>query len=83
MTIFAGLAEFERKQTLQRQAEGIAIAKAQGKYKGRKRISADTAAFKEQYKEWKSGKKTARAAMTALGMKPNTFYRRVKEYENR
>ena len=83
MTIFAGLAEFERKQTLQRQAEGIALAKAQGKYKGRKRIATDTAVFNEQYKEWKSGNKTARAAMAALGMKPNTFYRRVKEYENR
>lgn len=27
-TIFAGLAQFEREQLLQRQAEGIAIAKA-------------------------------------------------------
>ena len=33
LTIFAGLFQFERECTLQRQAEGIAIAKAEGKYK--------------------------------------------------
>lgn len=37
LTIFAGLAEFERDIMLQRQREGIAIAKAAGKYKGRAR----------------------------------------------
>lgn len=35
LTIFAGLAEFERDIMLQRQREGIALAKAAGKYKGR------------------------------------------------
>ncbi|WP_027397949.1 recombinase family protein [Anaerovibrio lipolyticus] len=35
LTVFAALAEFEREIMLQRQREGIAIAKAQGKYKGR------------------------------------------------
>ena len=38
LTIFAGLSQFERECALQRQAEGIAIAKAEGKYKGRKPI---------------------------------------------
>ena len=37
-TIFSGLAQFERENMLQRQQEGIAIAKAQNKYKGRKPI---------------------------------------------
>ena len=41
MTIFAGIAQFEREQLLQRQREGIAIAKEQGKYKGRQRIAID------------------------------------------
>lgn len=35
ITIFAGLAQFERELMLQRQREGIAVAKAKGKYKGR------------------------------------------------
>ena len=40
-TIFSGLAQFERENMLQRQQEGIAIAKAQNKYKGRKPIDID------------------------------------------
>ena len=39
--------------------------------------------FKEAYKEWKAGKVTAVQAMTKAGMKPNTWYRRVKEFEGR
>jgi DNA invertase Pin-like site-specific DNA recombinase len=35
-TMLAAFAEFERALMLERQAEGIAIAKAAGKYKGRK-----------------------------------------------
>lgn len=35
LTVFAGIATLERKLMLQRQKEGIAIAKANGKYKGR------------------------------------------------
>lgn len=35
LTIFAGLAQFERECTLERQQEGIACAKEAGKYKGR------------------------------------------------
>lgn len=38
LTIFAGLAEFEREIMLQRQREGIALAKAAGKYKGRQPV---------------------------------------------
>ena len=51
LTVFAGIAEFERTLMLQRQAEGIAIAKAQGKYKGRlkKKRPADYEYYKNQY----------------------------------
>lgn len=81
LTIFAGLAQFEREQLLQRQAEGIEIAKKAGKYKGRQPIKVDANAFENVYREWKAGNFTARAAMGILGLKPNTFYRRVSEYE--
>ena len=37
MTVFAAIATFERKIMLQRQAEGIAVAKAKGVYKGRQK----------------------------------------------
>ena len=81
MTIFAGLAEFEREQTLQRQREGIAIAKAEGKYKGRKPVQVDWVKFGELYDRWKRKEITAKKIMTELGLKPDTFYRKVKEFE--
>ena len=81
MTVFAGLAQFEREQILQRQAEGIAIAKAEGKYTGRQPIKIDQGVFKKEVEQWKAGKQTALETMKHLGLKPNTFYRRVKEYE--
>ena len=37
LTVFAGIATLEREMMLQRQREGIAIAKAEGKYKGRQK----------------------------------------------
>lgn len=40
LTIFGAVAELEREYILQRQMEGIAIAKQQGKYKGQKRIES-------------------------------------------
>jgi len=51
-----------------------------GKTKGRKPIALDEEKFKEVVAKWQSGAITARFAMNELGLKPNTFYRRVKEY---
>lgn len=79
LTIFAGLAQFERECTLQRQAEGIAIAKAEGKYKGRKPIELPDD-WKNVIKQWKAGEITARVAQKKLEMTPATFYRKLKEF---
>lgn len=79
LTVFAAMAELERESILQRQAEGIEIAKAEGKYKGRKPIEVSEARFKRVCKSWRAGEITAKAAMEELNLKPNTFYRRVKE----
>ena len=79
LTVFGAVAELEREHILQRQAEGIAIAKEEGKYKGRKKITNDK--FDKIYSEWKRGNITAVRAMELLNMKRNTFYRRVAEYE--
>lgn len=76
LTIFAGLAQFERECLLQRQAEGIAVAKAKGKYKGRT-PSPIPENWDEVYELWKSGAITAVEAQKRTGMKPNTFYRMV------
>ena len=79
LTIFGAMAELERESILERQREGIAIAKEQGKYKGRKKIEVDKEKFTRLVKEWRSGNITATKCMEELDMKPNTFYRRVKE----
>jgi len=81
LTIFGAGAELEREYILQRQAEGIAIAKQLGKYKGRKKIVASEG-FDKICAEWKAGHITATKAMELLGMKRNTFYRRVAEFRN-
>ena len=77
LTIFGAVAELEREYILQRQAEGIAIAKQKGVYKGRKPI--ERSEFNSVVALWRSGGITAREAMKKLDMKPTTFYRKVKE----
>lgn len=79
LTVFGALAELERENILERQREGIEIAKSAGKYKGRKPLAVDEARFKAACARWRAGEITATAAMQEVGLKPNTFYRRVKE----
>ena len=79
--VYAQLAQAELEKRAKRQAEGIAVAKAKGVYKGRKPICINSEQFIAVYSDWKAGEITARQAMVQLGLKPNTFYRRVKEYE--
>ena len=77
LTVFGAVAELEREYTLQRQQEGIEIAKANGVYKGRKPIGHPD--FDRVVSLWKDGKITAVEAMRRLDMKPSTFYRKTKE----
>ena len=76
LTIFGAVAELEREYILQRQREGIAVAKANGVYKGRKPIERPE--FRQVVALWREGKITAVEAMKRLDMKPSTFYRKVK-----
>lgn len=77
LTVFGAVAELEREYILQRQREGIAVAKQNGVYKGRKPIEHPK--FAEIVSLWKGGEITAVEAMKRLNMKPSTFYRKVKE----
>ena len=52
LTMIAAIAEFERANLLERQKEGIAIAKRNGKYKGRKRIEVDKNTFNKEYQRY-------------------------------
>lgn len=77
LTVFGAVAELEREYILQRQREGIAIAKEKGVYKGRKPIERKN--FAEVVTHWKGGEITAVEAMKRLDMKSSTFYRKVKQ----
>lgn len=76
LTIFGAVAELEREYILQRQREGITIAKAQGKYTGRK--AKQSPDFDKVVAQWHRGEITAVEAMRTLKMSKTTFYRRVK-----
>lgn len=80
LTMIGAIAEFERQNILERQREGIEIAKREGRYKGRKPLELEN--FGEVYQEWKAGKITVVAACKLLEIGRDTFYRRAKEYEN-
>ena len=79
LTVFAALAELERETILQRQREGIVIAKQQGKYKGRKPLPFDEAKLRAECKKWRDGEQSAVATMKKLNMKRNRFYQIVKK----
>lgn len=80
LTMMAAINEFERTNMLERQKEGIAIAKVKGVYKGRKKIDYPKS-WEQVYKKWKNRDITGAAAMKELKLKRNTFYKLVKEYE--
>lgn len=74
------VAEQERAFNKQRQAEGIKIAKEQGKKLGKPAIQYPDN-WKEIYNIWQSGSITAREAMKRTGLKPTSFYKLAKNYK--
>ncbi|WP_018767944.1 recombinase family protein [Bacillus sp. 105MF] len=82
LTILSAFAEKERIDIKQRQAEGIALARKQGRRLGRPPVEI-TEEFTDAYKEWKSGSITAVGAMKKYGIKRSSFYKLAKQYEER
>lgn len=89
LSLLSYVAEQERKKIRQRQAEGIALAKAQGKHLGRPRIALDTLSkiqvdiLKSNYSKWKNKEITGVKFMEMIGLKKNTFYKIIKEYDKK
>lgn len=77
LTMIGAINEFERANILERQAEGIALAKQRGAYKGRKRIPLPDE-WPEVYQQYATRRITAAEAMKRLNLKRNTFYKFVK-----
>jgi len=81
LTMIGAINTFERENMLERQREGISIAKGNGVYKGRKVIQYPNNWF-EIYSQYKTRVLTGTKTMKMLGLKRNTFYKLLKEYEN-
>ena len=82
--LLAYLAEKEREKIKKRQLEGIEALKIRngGKGIGRPAIGKPDN-WNKVYNMWKEKEITAVAAMELLKLKKNTFYKLVKEHENR
>lgn len=80
LTMLGAIYEFERANILERQREGIILAKRAGKYKGRKRI-IPPANFEDVFTRWEKRELTGRQAMKELRLKPNTFYKILTEWK--
>jgi DNA invertase Pin-like site-specific DNA recombinase len=76
LTMLAAIAEFERGIMLERQREGIDIAKEEGKYKGRKPIE-DTK-LKQVQTLIESGKSISKA-VSEVGISRRTYYKAIEE----
>ncbi|WP_176546192.1 recombinase family protein [Bacillus toyonensis] len=87
LSLLSYVADQERKKIHQRQAEGIAVAKSQGKHLGRPPFNLSALSQKqlilieETYAKWKKREITSVKFMELLGLKKNTFYKILKEYE--
>ena len=90
LTVFGAMAQMERDYIKTRQRQGIDAHKARDQerkaqgleaetYKGRQPIKVDDETMRKECKAWRAGKQTATETMKRLSLKPNTFYRRVKE----
>lgn len=79
LTFLAGIAEFERENLLERQREGIAIAKRNGKYKGRKPFKSDK--FETLYQEYIKRKITKAEFASQLCTSRPTLNKLIRNYE--
>lgn len=79
LQVLSFVAENERSNIRQRQAEGIAAAKARGIKFGRPAIKTPDN-FGQMIKKWEKKEITTQEVMEACGMSEATFYRRLQEY---
>jgi len=79
LTMIGAINEFERANLLERQREGIAVAKRGGKYKGGKRKKISN--FAEHYARYMARSITKSALAHELGISRPTLDKMIKEYE--
>lgn len=80
LTMIAAINQFERENLLERQREGIAIAKEQGKYKGRKQVKPE--AWEEAYAKYRAREiKSISELAKVLGISRPTVYKLIEQEE--
>lgn len=76
--VLSSIAQQERETIRTRQAEGIAAAKAKGKYLGRPMVETPEN-WDDVMRQWRNGEITAVRAMELTGVKRSTFYKLAKQ----
>lgn len=79
LTVIAAINEFERQNLLERQREGIEIAKREGKFKGGQVKQIDDAAFNAAYEKYKSRELNKTQFAAALKVSRPTLDKLLKE----
>lgn len=79
LTMIAAINEFERENLLERQREGIAIAKEQGKFKGGQVKKIDDKAFNAAYEQYKHRELTKGQMAQKLHISRPTLDKMLKE----
>lgn len=77
------LSDIEKQRKAKLQAEGIAKAKKEGRYKGRPKKEYDYNLFVKLYKQWKEGEIKQSYMMKQLNISRATLDRRIREYEGK
>lgn len=83
LTMIAAINEFERTNLLERQREGIAIAKEKGVYKGRKPVEVKEETFIETYSRYQQRQINKSQMAQELNISRPTLDKMIKEYQNK
>ena len=87
LSLLSYVADQEHKKILKRQAEGIAEARKAGKHLGRPKLDLSTLSKEQRdvleanYEAWKRKELTGVKFADMLGLKKNSFYKVLREYE--
>lgn len=82
LQLLSYVAQRERENIRQRQKEGIAIAKAQGKYKGRAKKEINKELFKNAKIRWQNGEITKVQFADIMGISRSTLYKLLEDEGN-